>query len=555
MLIPTISARSFSVSDIDINYTLNPNGIVNISEKWNYELSGCYKELYIQKPNNLEIINPSGYCIGSTCEFVYKPTDTISGEKELILRGDYCDTSIITYFNYDVDNQIWGLIDGTQFYYKLYGGQTDAYPNVNIIINLPGDANDTTYFIHSTDYELNFDKNKILISKEVIPNEILEINLLMPKSWFLEDELAWGDRSATIESVKQLEQNWQAGYDDYMAQTPVNKTKAIISYIIKNIIFLFIVFVVLFFIWFLFGKEYKKEEVGYLGIYERDLPGDENPIEANYLLNGNFSKNWFSSALLYLVWKKYYDIEKQGKSVILIRRKNASKSVLPEYISKINDLLIKKFPDGVVEIKQLKSKLTYDTTYMDLYKKTNSSYEKWFTKTSGLFEKKGAVITGTIISISLVIAFMFFLLSFFILFIGLLVYSIKINKQNILFGRFTKEGIIKHLKWEGFKNYITDFSLMKQHPPASVIIWEQYMVYATAFGVAKEASKVIGQILPKEVTAHSKFSSFSTFAMTSAVISSIPSSRPSAGGSSGFSSGGGGGGFGGGGGGGGGGAR
>ena len=96
---------------------------------------------------------------------------------------------------------------------------------------------------------------------------------------------------------------------------------------------------------------------------------------------------------------------------------------------------------------------------------------------------------------------------------------------------------------------------MKEHPPASVIIWEQYMVYATAFGVAKEASKVIGQIMPKTITTDAKFNSFSTFAMASTVISSIPSSRPSSSGGSGSHSGGGGGGFGGGGGGGGGGAR
>jgi uncharacterized membrane protein len=338
-----------------------------------------------------------------------------------------------------------------------------------------------------------------------------------------------------------------------MAKTPANIIKGIIIYLIKNLIFLAIFVLLLFLVWFFWGREQSKEKVGYFGVYERELPGNEDPIEANYLINGKFSKDWFSSALLYLVWKKYYDIEKQGKSVVLIRRKNAGKDVLPKYISDINDLLIAKFPNGTIEMEELKSKLTYDTTYMSLYTKTSTGYEKWFMKTSKFFEKRGAIIYGIIFGIFLFLSAIFFFLAFVIILIGVIIYSIKSGKQNIIFGRFTKEGRIKNLRWDAFKHYITDFSLMKEHPPASVIIWEQYMVYATAFGVAKEASKVIGQVLPKEISSTSRFNSFSSFAMTSAVISSIPSAKPSS--SSGSRSGGGGGGFGGGGGGGGGGAR
>ncbi|MEI8364656.1 MAG: DUF2207 domain-containing protein [archaeon] len=553
LVTPAISARSFSVSSVDIYYNLNQNGLVNVSEKWDYQLTGCYKELYIQKPNELVIENPSGYCTGSTCEFIYKPTDTISGEKELILKGDYCDTSVVAYFNYNINNQIWGLVDGTQFYYKLYGENTEVPTKTNITLFLPGDVNQTTYFIHSEDYNLTNDKNILFITKDVIPNEIIEINLLMPKVWFEEDGLAWGDTNATIESVMQLEQDWKSGYDDYMAQTPVNKTKAVLIYLLKNIIFLLIVSLILFLCWFFYGREFKKEEVGYLGIYERDLPGDETPVQANYFINGNFSKDWFSSALLYLVWKKYYDIETRGKSVVLIKKKNTSKEVLPDYISDVYKLLTSTFSDEI-DINELKSELTYNEGYMDLYNKTSSASSKWF-KNGKFFEYKGVVIFGIIFGIAIFISFVFFFLSTLIMIIIFVIYSIKINKQDILFGRFTKEGRIRNLKWDAFKHYITDFSVMKEHPPASVIIWEQYMVYATAFGVAKEASKVIGQIMPQNVTTDAKFNSFSTFAMASTAISSIPSSRPSSSGGSGSHSGGGGGGFGGGGGGGGGGAR
>lgn len=108
------------------------------------------------------------------------------------------------------------------------------------------------------------------------------------------------------------------------------------------------------------------------------------------------------------------------------------------------------------------------------------------------------------------------------------------------------EGRIKNLKWEAFKRYITTFSYMKEHPPESVIIWEEYMVYATAFGVAKKTSKALKMILPEELNHNDKFIAYTGFAAMA------PSLSAATGGSSGSH---GGGGFGGGGGGGGGGAR
>lgn len=115
---------------------------------------------------------------------------------------------------------------------------------------------------------------------------------------------------------------------------------------------------------------------------------------------------------------------------------------------------------------------------------------------------------------------------------------------NTIFGRFSKEGRIKNLQWSNFKKYITDFSLIKDHPPKHVILWEEYMVYATAFGVAKETAKALKTAMPEQLSENQDFVSYSTFA-TSSFSTSLGYSSSSGGG-------GGGGGFGGGGGGGGG---
>ena len=37
-----------------------------------------------------------------------------------------------------------------------------------------------------------------------------------------------------------------------------------------------------------------------------------------------------------------------------------------------------------------------------------------------------------------------------------------------------------------FKKFLKDNSLIKEHPPESIVIWNKYLVYGTALGVADE---------------------------------------------------------------------
>jgi len=571
MFASPISARSYSISSFDINYTLNQNGIINVSEILFYNLSGCYTELFIQKPNNLVISNPWGYCSGATCDFIYKPTNTISGEQELILKGNYCDASVIAYFNYDVNNQIRVLVDGTQFYYQLYGGKTEVPTNTEINIYLPGDANKTIPQIHSMDYNLIIAENKINISKHVLENEIIEINLLMPTTWFdinSPNLYIYQDTNYTTSQVQQIDSSWEKDYNKYTISI-----KPTPRYVYLLIIFL--PFLLIFLIWVIFGREYSRKKVGYFGIFERDLPDDSDPIIANYFIKGEFSSDWFSSGITYLVWKRYFDFIKNAKGeLIIIRTKKIfNKKDVPYYVSEIYDYLDKYYPNGEVNFEDFKKKLkgnvgiifsknfvseftkgaAMQTEFREMTKSTKEYYDSWF-KESKLFKGTGYTILSiflfgflflfiwicSIVRISLnpIIFFVFFGIIF------LFIITSRMFFYKVIFGRFTMEGRLKNLKWEAFKKYITTFSLMKQHPPQSVVIWEQYMVYATAFGVAKKTSKALKMVLPEEFNHNDRFIAYSGFIAMSSSISAATggSSGSSGGGAGGFGGGGGGGG-------------
>ena len=118
-------------------------------------------------------------------------------------------------------------------------------------------------------------------------------------------------------------------------------------------------------------------------------------------------------------------------------------------------------------------------------------------------------------------------------------------------------------KWRAFRRFLTEFSSLPEAPTLAVVIWEQYLVYATALGVADEVEKQVKALIPPEelpspwkgapsgLHAMSYVHSFNTVPVHTAASASVSTSSSSGIGSF-SSSGGGGGGFSGGGGGGGG---
>jgi len=103
-------------------------------------------------------------------------------------------------------------------------------------------------------------------------------------------------------------------------------------------------------------------------------------------------------------------------------------------------------------------------------------------------------------------------------------------------GRWTPEGRLYYKRWTNFEKYLTDFSALKEHPPESIKIWDSYLVYATALGVAEEVLKNMSLVVPSEQLKASHFyyvhHSYGQFGsgFGRAYSSSAPSSSGSGGG-------------------------
>jgi uncharacterized membrane protein len=55
-----------------------------------------------------------------------------------------------------------------------------------------------------------------------------------------------------------------------------------------------------------------------------------------------------------------------------------------------------------------------------------------------------------------------------------------------LWVRRTPKGALLHARWQAFRRYLNDFSRMEESPPASLALWEQFLVYGIALGVAEQ---------------------------------------------------------------------
>ena len=123
------------------------------------------------------------------------------------------------------------------------------------------------------------------------------------------------------------------------------------------------------------------------------------------------------------------------------------------------------------------------------------------------------------------------------------------KKLNVL----TQKGVDMQEQWKGLKKYMEDFSMLDKREVPELVIWEKYLVYATAFGIADKVIKQLKIIYPNfdEVTTnmatysyinvmmHTNFSSSFSNAISSSIASATASSG--SGGGGGFSGGGGGG--------------
>ncbi|MCZ7380299.1 MAG: DUF2207 domain-containing protein [Candidatus Methanoperedens sp.] len=106
--------------------------------------------------------------------------------------------------------------------------------------------------------------------------------------------------------------------------------------------------------------------------------------------------------------------------------------------------------------------------------------------------------------------------------------------SSALFGRWKENYYKEKLEWDAFRDFLSDFAMIKKYAPEDITMWQEWLVYGTALGVGDKVAKVMEELnvhIPEANTVHYMPVFFGhVYGMTS---------PPSSGGEGGFSGGGG----------------
>jgi len=520
--------RSYSIPFADIHLYIQEDGSLHVVETIHYVFSGTYRGVTRDIPfksneiiENLNVTTEGAYS-------TFKSTND-GGTKHITVylysnpekTSPVTDTEVDVTYEYDFLNVIKLYNDGATLQYNLWGDEWDKnLGTLNAYIHL-NDKNDVKYWINPSEFILanQWNNNTIEATTEQLPSgQLLELRMIIPKDYFNNATHALIFNEDGIAAFENLQKEYEDGVRFF---TPFYE-------ILAAIMLLLCLFPVL--IYFKYGRQPK---ISYQGVYERELPTNDSPAIVNALYRGNVGSvnmDAFKASVLSLVSKKYILMENfenvdkgskdenSGNPTISFINDSDFADLSPSEEAAFNTL--KMFADNNAKLdlelfkKDMKNEMSakrFRDYYNSWVKKVENEAEKGIEK---FFDSTGSdygnllALGGLVLSGILIILWFFnwlpfsYVSSFIFLFpavIALIFVSVvTIVIPNHILGRWTLEGKENEKKWSNFRKYLLDFSLIKEHPPSSVEIWGQYLVYGTTLGLAKTVQKSMEKLIPKE---------------------------------------------------------
>lgn len=328
----------------------------------------------------------------------------------------------------------------------------------------------------------------------------------IPKDTFVEF------RILTEPSIFNIQQLSGKKYESILNEEKINfQTYNITHSIILYIIFVIIIPVIIFFYFYLkYGREPK---VDYDLKYEQEPPRDVPPMAlSNIYVDLKNSTRGLLATILDLARRGYIDIREEKKErfmafdkteqifKITFKGKKAlkSKTELLNFEKVVLSLLFEDMTEKneISSSEMAKWCRNHKGDMLEKTKKIEDDAKTWFEKKYfKIYEPK---------SMKQAERFMIFMIPYFILiliflfFIGALPQGLNLLVLAFVFtvlilavathaiNRRTPEAALEIKKWNAFKNYISDFSAMKDAPTTLLHIWDRYLIYAVVLGVAKQ---------------------------------------------------------------------
>lgn len=586
LLTSSAAARSYSFDKIATDVVVDENGVAHITSKLYYDFQTSpgdeYREVYyvIIQSQNTTIHNITGYLEGyENSTFNY--TRNSYGYELTASLPQPNPEKVVFVFSYEYYGGINVYNDITEFNYMLRSDQWSEAADVfeaNITIeNVPYETvtDNSSYLVyrHPAYSEYTHTATSDGTGNQTIQAQVREEYV---------SAYSWMDIRIIYPRMENPDSQYVTiisgdGLDQILKEEEEYARKQSYPYLLIGLQGFIILGIIggAFWIYYKHGREPK---VSYNAIYEREIPTDTKPAIVNTIIAGHGKPNIdaFVSTIMSLVDRDYLSIRevsgstrsgKEKKIVVLKFEKNAD-IALEKFETDVYNFLRRYAVNDEIDWKDFQKKLGANDSFYNFINRWNADIERQ-ARFDDYFDNKGNVLIGSLGIAAIVESFLMYFIAEIIapstyypltptvtmlcllsgiLGIALIFYQIAFKRSM---GRWTESGRVFYLKWKNFEKYLTDYSLIQQYPPASVIIWDHYIVYAMALGVAEEALKNMNLSMPTGSMQGSHFGyvyyyPFFYMGMRNAYSASTPQQSSGGGPGSGFGGGGIGGGFGGG---------
>lgn len=280
-------------------------------------------------------------------------------------------------------------------------------------------------------------------------------------------------------------------------------------------------FLLFFYYYFRYGKE---PQVDYEREYEQEPPRDISPSLLGSILNQqgvspSIMSRAFLATILDLARRGYLEVEEKEEKKLIGKKDYLNFTFTGKGASKEKDDALLPLEQEVLDLLHRISKDGKNVSTLDIEEwgkefrgdKSNFLYfiEKWGEEARSFWEehffplldpisevkKTQFFVLGMIYS-GIAIFYVFFALTsgnsfwgtFLVIpFIPLTLFLAFLSQKSL--SRWSREGALEFKRWQAFRRFISDFSLMREAPSILLHIWDRYLVYAVVLGVAEELLK------------------------------------------------------------------
>ena len=253
--------------------------------------------------------------------------------------------------------------------------------------------------------------------------------------------------------------------------------------------------ILMYYVHIIFGrKNYSKNNnIKYL----RDLPDDSSPALVGGIITKSINDNEILATIVDLIRRKVLSLETSNKKTIITLIDDTKNLSAQEKI--IIDIYINDFGDG--KSLDLKSFGFFHKVPM----KTAKKFEKWSNSIISEMNRKDLVYDNMGCGAMFIFALLSIILTF-----GSLLLTILTENTLFMFGMLlgailfisigstrapSKKMVEAKIKWQAFKNFLSDYSQLEEAKITSIHLWEEYFVYAIALGVSDKVLKAYKKAL------------------------------------------------------------